>query len=64
LQRTTRFYERGIDIFICLEPDGKGVVASVALAAWHGRVDVIKLLHEVGADINAHEKVGGILQQT
>jgi hypothetical protein len=41
------YHERAIDICVCVAPDGSNA-ASVAVAAYHGRVDVIKLLHELG----------------
>jgi hypothetical protein len=46
-------HERGIDISVCVgTKGGYTIAASVAFAANKGRVDAIKLLHELGADIN------------
>ena len=55
-----KYHEKGIDIRACAVP-GKEDFPSMAYAAYHGNVDVIKVLHELlGAEaVNAPDKTLG-----
>jgi hypothetical protein len=46
------YHERGIDTFTCATSEG-GSEPSICSAAALGRVNVIRLLHELGCDLNA-----------
>ncbi|XP_053979299.1 transient receptor potential channel pyrexia-like [Hylaeus volcanicus] len=41
-----------------LQPIGVLRVNAVHLAAWHGRTELLNLLHENGADVNTADKIG------
>ncbi|XP_076628466.1 transient receptor potential channel pyrexia [Colletes latitarsis] len=41
-----------------LQPVGVVRVTAVQLAAWHGRINLLRLLYENGADVNATDKIG------
>jgi cytohesin len=52
-----RYHERGSDIFTCATKDG-GSEPSITCAAIEGYVDVIRLLHKLGDNLNAADEEG------
>ena len=51
-----KYHEKGIDITVCSNGEIKDF-PSINAAAQEGHCDVIRLLHEVGADVNTANKM-------